>query len=167
MTKLRTIMGAGHKMLAWMLPALVAGIVTWILGVTWTVVPLPPAATWAGAVLTGLGVIGYLWSATEIVRSFRAGQLVTTGSFGLCRHPLYATWILLLLPGLALLSGNLLFVLADALLLAGHFRFIGEEEQELLAEFGDAYRDYASRHFGLLPLGPHAPRGVARERPAT
>jgi protein-S-isoprenylcysteine O-methyltransferase Ste14 len=150
----RTLMGSGDRMIAVMLPFLLAGIVTWALGVDATVVALPRAATIVGAILIGFGVLGYLWSAVDIVRSFRAKQLVTTGAFGLCRHPLYAAWIVALLPGLALISGNMLFVLAELALIAGYLRFIGDEEQQLVDEFGDAYRSYAQRRFGILPLGP-------------
>jgi protein-S-isoprenylcysteine O-methyltransferase Ste14 len=154
MTTKRTLMGAGDRMMALMLPFLLAAIVTWALGVNATLVTLPRAAMIVGAILTGFGVLGYLWSAVDIVRSFRVKQLVTTGAFGLCRHPLYAAWIVGLLPGLALISGNVLFVLAEVALIVGYLLFIGREEQQLLAEFGDAYRSYARRRFGVLPLGP-------------
>ncbi|NJK31214.1 MAG: hypothetical protein HC927_01695 [Deltaproteobacteria bacterium] len=160
-TNQRTIVGAGHRMIALMLPFLLAGIITWALALEWARVSLPGPLVIVGALLTGLGVLGYLWSGVEIVRSFRAKQLVTTGSFGLCRHPLYASWILLLLPGLALLSGNLLFVVADLMLIVGYLRFIGGEEQQLIDEFGEAYRSYAARRFGILPLGPIKPARIA------
>jgi protein-S-isoprenylcysteine O-methyltransferase Ste14 len=154
MASKRTLMGAGDRMMALMVPFLLAAIVTWALGVDATVVALPYAAMIVGAIMTGFGIVIWLWSAVDIVRSFRAKQLVTNGAFGLCRHPLYAAWIVGLLPGLALISGNVLFVLADLALLAGYLRFIGGEEQQLVDEFGEVYLRYARRRFGVLPLGP-------------
>jgi protein-S-isoprenylcysteine O-methyltransferase Ste14 len=80
------------------------------------------------------------------------GQLlVTHGPYNYVRHPLY-TAAFLWSAGLSLLLGSLwgIAVLITIFLPAVVLR-IREEEAMLIDEFGDEYRNYASRTWKLLP----------------
>jgi protein-S-isoprenylcysteine O-methyltransferase Ste14 len=80
------------------------------------------------------------------------GELRISGLYRHIRHPSYAAQMATML-GLCLLAATpLLWVVAViwALLLNLIIQF---EERELLARFGDAYRDYRARVPAFLPLG--------------
>jgi protein-S-isoprenylcysteine O-methyltransferase Ste14 len=99
--------------------------------------------------LWGLLSIGGEMSSQAEVRADT--ELVTTGAFGLVRHPLYLS-ILLLWAGasVALLSW---FMAACTIVLVPPFVARSRLEERLLVDhFGDAYRRYADRVPLLLPL---------------
>ena len=105
----------------------------------------------AAAVLSMLGVGVCVTSLRKLNRGLRNGTLVIEGPFAVVRHPIYAAWILLLLPGLALFaeSGRLLTVSVVAYLA---FRaWIGKEDRVLESTFGAAYRAYRSKTPELFP----------------
>ena len=90
-------------------------------------------------------------------------ELVTGGAFGLVRHPLYLSILLLWSGGtLALIS----WVLAlCTLLLVPLFVARSRLEEEILGRhFGPAYASYAS---GVPMLIPRPWRGAARQHPRT
>ena len=98
--------------------------------------------------LWGLRSIGGEMSSQAEVRADT--ELVTTGAFGLVRHPLYLS-ILLLWAGssVALLSW---FMAACTIVLVPPFVARSRLEEKLLVDhFGDAYRRYADRVPMLLP----------------
>jgi protein-S-isoprenylcysteine O-methyltransferase Ste14 len=66
----------------------------------------PPYAVFAtvGWILLALGVPMWLTAAISVMRAYNRDQLVTSGVFGLVRHPIYSAMIVLNLPGLALLT---------------------------------------------------------------
>lgn len=99
--------------------------------------------------LWGLRSIGGEMSSQAEVRADT--ELVTTGAFGLVRHPLYLS-ILLIWAGasVALLSW---FMAACTIILVPPFVARSRLEERLLVDhFGDAYRRYADRVPMLLPL---------------
>ena len=77
-------------------------------------------------------------------------ELVTGGAFGLVRHPLYLS-ILLLWAGASIALGSW-FMAASTIVLVPPFIARSRLEEELLVEhFGDAYRRYQDRVPMLLP----------------
>ena len=78
-------------------------------------------------------------------------QLMTTGAYGLVRHPVYAGAVLIWL-GLALaFSHALTFALACAYVIPAYVVYLRSEESMMLASFGDLYRDYQRRVPQLIP----------------
>jgi len=98
----------------------------------------------AGAVLYGA------WVRRAWPR-LREGGLVTTGPFARCRHPLYATWILLILPGMCLLVGSWPVLTVPLVAYAAARVAVRQEERELASRFGAAYADYARSTPCLVP----------------
>lgn len=111
------------------------------------------AATWLGVALTSVGVVLYVMGASQLHRGAVSSRLVTTGLFAWCRHPLYAVWMFLLLPGLACLVGSWAALAAPGVSALFFQCFIRSEETELESRFGIAYRDYAARVGRLWPRG--------------
>jgi protein-S-isoprenylcysteine O-methyltransferase Ste14 len=85
----------------------------------------------------------------QVAAPNEGSTLVTTGFYGLVRHPLYLFGFLImwLTP---VMTTNLLAVVAGLSL----YLFIGAklEEQRLLEQFGPSYREYRARTPMILPL---------------
>lgn len=53
-----------------------------------------------------LGVAMWLIAVVTVMRAYGQDQLVTSGVFALVRHPVYSAALVLVLPGVALLSSS-------------------------------------------------------------
>jgi len=137
------------------LPAAVLSLATWLATSAWPAVFLlrfPAALRIAGAALIGLGLV--LWGAggVKVMRAYDRGELLTTGVYALVRNPMYAGWITLVFPGLALLTGWWLFLL---IALLGYVMFtllIHHEDDYLEGRFGKAYVAYRGRVNAVVPI---------------
>jgi len=69
----------------------------------------------------------------------------------LVRHPLYASFITLGAPGLALFLNHVVFLLWLPVLHVIWHLAIPLEERLMVARFGDEYRAYASRTGRFIP----------------
>jgi protein-S-isoprenylcysteine O-methyltransferase Ste14 len=119
--------------------------------------PVPPAICLVGDVLVavGLGVVALVLIQNSYAAStvqVEAGQtVVSTGLYGLVRHPMY-TGNVIMLVGIPLALGSywgLVFVVPGLMVLAVRIR----DEEKLLQEELTGYREYAQtvRH-RLVPL---------------
>src|SRR5262245_565502 len=104
----QSIWGIGPRMLlaaAWY--ALPAELCSWLWPETCRIRAVP---YWvflaAGGLLLLAGVVMLTFAGRAATTAYNRGYLATTGIFGLVRHPIYSAWIVLLLPGLALLSAS-------------------------------------------------------------
>ena len=99
-----------------------------------------------------VGAVLYGWSLVLIIRALRTGALVTGGPYARIRHPIHAAWMLLFIPGLALMVRSWA-VLAVAPVYYCAFRlFIGREEAGLLDRFGSAYSAWRARTNYVWPF---------------
>ena len=123
----------------------------------WSRIVVPIWFRWLGVIVLLLGaavVVGgfrHLGNNLTISPSTKAGhQLVTTGSYGWVRHPLYSG-VFLESAGISLLMENWFAAVSGAafcVLLALRTRC---EEANLVAEFGDEYRQYQLRVGMFVP----------------
>lgn len=116
-----------------------------------------PAARWVGAAATVCGLsfagwaryhIGRYWSGTITLK--RGHRLVTSGPYGLARHPIYTGFLGAIL-GTALAGGRLGGLLAAALALLVYRRKLRREEALMRERFGAEYDDYCRRVPALIP----------------
>lgn len=124
----------------------------------WSSFSAPSVLRWAGALLGLVVIAASQWvmrslgrNVSETVLTKDEQELVTFGPYRWIRHPLYATG-LLLFASIGLMAANwfmLLFTLIAAMMI--RFVVIPVEERELVARFGDGYRDYSRRTGRLLP----------------
>ncbi|MHC1790763.1 methyltransferase family protein [Solidesulfovibrio sp.] len=105
----------------------------------------------AGGTLLLLGLVVYALGTFSVYKAIDAGQLATRGIFAVVRHPLYAAWIWCIVPGLALLQGTLLALLAPVVAAIFYKLCIPHEEAYLHRLHGDAYREYSRRVGGIVP----------------
>lgn len=105
-----------------------------------------------GSFLLTIGIPILIIAGLAVSRGFKKGELVTSGVFSFSRNPLYAAWILFLIPGVMMFFRSWL-MLGTSLAAYGAFKiFIGEEYEYLRRTFGEAYDRYESSVNELIPL---------------
>ncbi len=117
-----------------------------------------PAAHALGLVLFALGLGGTLWAQLTMGDSWRIGvdpdertELVTRGPYRAVRNPIF-TFMVLAVVGLALLTPNVLALVAVAALVAAvEIQVKLVEEPYLERVHGDAYRRYRARTWRFVP----------------
>jgi protein-S-isoprenylcysteine O-methyltransferase Ste14 len=136
--------------------------------VRWSFIAMPGWLRMSGLLLGALGLL-LLWrSHAALGKNFRPTleispeqELVTSGPYAFVRHPLYASF-LMMLASTGLLSANWFIGVVGVLLIASiTIVRIPAEEARLEGRFGDRYREYRRRTPALLPLrGQEAARAV-------
>ena len=122
-----------------------------------------PAVVTLAVILIVIGVPMWLIGAVAAMRAYNHDQLVTSGVFGLVRHPMYSAWIVLILPGLALLTGSWPFLLVAPVAYAVFKLLIHTEDEYLRKRFGESYSNYRACVNEILPI-PHVRHHAAPAR---
>ncbi|MGA9118552.1 MAG: isoprenylcysteine carboxylmethyltransferase family protein [Bacteroidota bacterium] len=105
-----------------------------------------------GIGLIFIGVILWVLSAIAVERAFKHHRLETGGVYRLCRNPLYAAFIVFIVPGLAFALFDP-FVLLVSVVTGAAFKLrIGKEEEFLQREYGEEYTRYAEKVAQLVPF---------------
>ena len=106
----------------------------------------------AGMVLLIFGIPMWAIAVWTIVRAFRRGELVTSGVYGLVRHPIYSAWIVFIFPGIALLCRSWLMLGASLVSYIIFKLLIKREDRYLEEKFGKVYLDYRGRVSEIIPV---------------
>ena len=146
--------GIGPRM---MLSAVAYGLVAGAATYAWPDVCLlrwPPYAVFAtaGGILLALGVPMWLTAIISVMRAYKRDELVTSGVFGLVRHPVYSAIIVLALPGIALLTRSWPLFPMPLVAYAVFKLLIHREDEYLERRFGQAYLDYRARVNEVIPV---------------
>jgi methanethiol S-methyltransferase len=96
----------------------------------------------------GFWLLAAAWGVLHAAQ--RRGALATTGPYSRVRHPQYGGFVLIMF-GFLLQWPTLLTLAMFPVLVWMYARLARSEEQEMIAEFGDAYRRYAEQVPALLP----------------
>ncbi|MBY0226169.1 MAG: isoprenylcysteine carboxylmethyltransferase family protein [Hyphomicrobium sp.] len=96
----------------------------------------------------GFMVISNAWYV--LYKAQRAKSLATTGPYSYVRHPQYVGFIMVMF-GFLLQWPTILTLLMFPVLVWMYIRLARQEEREAIADFGDAYRQYAVRVPGFFP----------------
>lgn len=108
--------------------------------------------TIAGAVLLVFGLIFYFSSVKLLLNGLKEGRLVTNGTFSLCQNPLYMSFILFLIPAIALILNSWL-VLTSSLVGFILLKMNVKKEYQMLEElFGNEYMKYRNETPEFIPL---------------
>jgi protein-S-isoprenylcysteine O-methyltransferase Ste14 len=91
----------------------------------------------------------------------QAGALATTGPYAHVRHPQYVGFVLILI-GFLFQWPTLLTLAMFPILVWMYIHLARQEEREAMAQFGEAYRDYARRVPAFVPRFGGRPGEVAR-----
>lgn len=116
-----------------------------------------------GIFLLLIGIPFWFVSARTVGREFKKGRLCTTGVFRLCRNPIYAAWILFLVPGVVMFSRKPLLLLVP-LIMYVVLRFVLPREEEWLEQmFGEEYLEYKKATCRILPVSGFKSQSVGNE----
>lgn len=132
-------------------------------GNLWASLLLGPA--WAGWMMGSGGLIMLvslvlLEKGWRLIHRARNDELVTTGIYGVIRHPQYAGLILTVL-GALIQWPTLITLLMAPVLIAAYYRLAEREERELEARFGEVYRSYKAQVPAFLPRWDDVRRALA------
>jgi protein-S-isoprenylcysteine O-methyltransferase Ste14 len=106
----------------------------------------------AGIVLLIIGIVFYLSTVRILLKGLKETRLMTTGTYGLCQNPLYASLILMIIPALSLLLNSWLILTSG---IAGYIifkRHIQHEYAELEVFFGNNYLQYKNHTPEFFPF---------------
>lgn len=105
-----------------------------------------------GAALVSAGLIFHLASSKAMLKAFRRNELLTSGPYGVCRHPMYSAEIMMIFPGAVLLAGMpLLLPVPAAMGLTFRFMMMKGEEEPLHELFGEEYLRYRAEVNAMFP----------------
>jgi len=104
-----------------------------------------------GVILILVGFCLFIYPAVTIDKYFNEKRLRIKGLYAYCRHPIYASWIVIIIPGIILYWGAIIGITIP---IVGYFifkRYIHVEEDYLLKMFGLEYRNYMDRVNAVFP----------------
>ena len=111
-----------------------------------------PLVVGIGVALLAIGLPFFGAAAHTLHRGFKDGELFTSGPYGLCRHPIYGSWIAFNVPGLMLLADTWIGLLAPLPMYAALRVMVRAEETWLEGKFGERYRAYRARVPAVCPV---------------
>jgi protein-S-isoprenylcysteine O-methyltransferase Ste14 len=119
--------------------------------------PLPAWLRWAGFALGLVSLALWTWTQAALGTEWSAQlqlraehHLVTTGPYARVRHPLY-TAMFGVGMAFALVTANWVFAFLAVAAIAGLVARVPREEQMMIKEFGDQYREYKARTGRFFP----------------
>jgi len=104
-----------------------------------------------GCVLLAVGLPFYVAALAALRRALKEDRLVTRGVYRMCRHPLYAAWILLIVPGILVWFRSWILLAIPAAMYLAFRMCVGREERRLEKKFGQQYLDYKEVVNALFP----------------
>lgn len=105
-----------------------------------------------GIALVITGIYFWLDAVRLISTQFKAGVLITGGAYRFVRNPMYAGFIVFIVPGISLILNNPLIILSSIVMLLVFKMNIHREEQYLKQRFGRDYRDYTAKVKQIIPF---------------
>ena len=111
-----------------------------------------PLARPVGYSLLLAGVVLWAAAVAQLMLGFSRGRLVTAGAYAVVRNPIYSSVTFLVLPAVSLLTSTWVYLTVWLVLYVGVALFIGPEERQLRAAFGEVYEQYQARVHRMIPL---------------
>ncbi|MEJ2221396.1 MAG: isoprenylcysteine carboxylmethyltransferase family protein [Desulfobacterales bacterium] len=106
-----------------------------------------------GIVLIVIGAPFFLISVIAVMHAYNADALVTNGIYRYCRHPLYASWVVFIVPGIVLLMKDWIGLTVPIFMYFILRKLVKKEELFLENVFGSEYREYKKNVRCILPIG--------------
>ena len=152
-TPMMTVIRLGGLVL-WLSPLVYLINPAWM---TWSKLGLPEWARWLGVGIGILCILGIYWLFSSIGRGItptsatrREHRLVTSGPYRWVRHPLYTVGSSMFIA-FGLMADNWFIAALGVLAFIAMAIRTPKEEANLIAKFGDEYRDYMKRTGRFLP----------------
>ena len=107
----------------------------------------------SGIALILIGVPFFIISVKTVMKAYNADALVTQGIFRCCRHPLYSSWVVFIVPGIVLLANTWIGLTAPIFMYFLLCKLVTKEEIYLEDVFGSEYLEYKKEVPCILPVG--------------
>jgi protein-S-isoprenylcysteine O-methyltransferase Ste14 len=104
-----------------------------------------------GTVLIAIGIPLFILSGIMVHTHIGQGKLCTTGVYAYCRHPLYASWVVFVVPGIVVVIGSVVAISWPIFLYILCKVYTAEEEEYLKVKFGDEYFRYEKAVYAIFP----------------
>ena len=105
-----------------------------------------------GAFLCIIGVYFWISSILLISRAYKSHHLETSGVYRFSRNPMYAAFIVFLVPGIACICNNLLILIVPMGMYVAFKIRIKREEEYLEQSYGVEYQQYERKVAQLVPF---------------
>ena len=105
----------------------------------------------SGIILILLGATLCAIAAVQVHRAFDQGKLITEGAYAYVRNPVYAACVLLIAPGLVLVTAFLLLTVMPFVMYFLIRTLTVEEDEYLEQKFGKEYLEYKKRVNSIIP----------------
>lgn len=147
-------MGSGPKIFRNTTPFLIVGILAGLFFKNFSYFPVHDREFMKSVGWSWLfaGLLSYGVAVKQFLKGFSGGNLITSGVFRFSRNPIYSSWILFILPALAMISNNWIFLVASLAMYISLCYYIKEEEDALEKAFGEIYSDYCERTGRLISI---------------
>ena len=106
-----------------------------------------------GIVLIMTGIPFYIISVKTVMRAYNADELVTDGIYRFCRHPIYASWVVFIVPGVVFIANSWIGLTIPIFMYLILRKLVKKEETYLESVFGSEYLDYKRKVPCILPYG--------------
>ncbi|HUN54746.1 MAG TPA: isoprenylcysteine carboxylmethyltransferase family protein [Smithella sp.] len=106
-----------------------------------------------GIALIVMGIPFYIISATTVMFAYNTDNLVTDGIYRCCRHPLYASWMFFIAPGIALLVNSWIVLTTPIFMYLILRKLVKKEEIYLESVFSSKYSEYKKKVPCIMPFG--------------
>jgi protein-S-isoprenylcysteine O-methyltransferase Ste14 len=96
----------------------------------------------SGIILIVLGMPLFIVSGFSVHKAYAEDALRTKGVYSICRHPLYSSFLVFIVPGICLLFKSWIAFSVPFVMYIFFRVLIKEEEDYLSGRFGDEYKKY-------------------------
>ncbi len=107
----------------------------------------------AGIVLIVIGIPFFIISVIALTKAYNSDKLITGSVYRCCRHPLYASWIVFIVPGAALIFNSWICLTTPIFMYFLARILVKKEEIYLENRFGAEYLKYKNKVPCILPYG--------------
>jgi len=107
---------------------------------------------YVGLALVIIGAILYFLTIPALLKGLKETKLITTGTYYLCRNPLYTAIILFIIPGISFMMNSWLIITTSIIAYILFKFFIKREYAEMEKFFGDNYRRYSAETPEFFPF---------------
>jgi len=104
-----------------------------------------------GIILIMIGVFIFIKSEILLGKAYRASELLVTGFYGHMRHPMYGSFILLIIPGIIIIINSWILFFIPFIFYIIFRIFIKQEESYCLKKFGEKYTHYKKNVHAIFP----------------
>jgi len=105
----------------------------------------------SGIILIVLGMPLFIVSGLSVHRAYAKDVLRTKGAYSICRHPLYSSFIVFIVPGICLLFKSWIAFSVPFVMYIFFRVLIKEEEDYLRDKFADEYEEYKKEVSFVFP----------------